>query len=138
MKEARRVLKRSEELAVKVLGSRHHYVSAIINRVSFITRCCFSILGLLSFYFQSKLGQMSYKQGRLDEALGLFVRDLNLTRNEVGSSHPRAAAILNDIALVCDDRNDDLARDMYEASLSILLETYGNNHLDVAVVRLEL
>ncbi|ELU12330.1 hypothetical protein CAPTEDRAFT_96933 [Capitella teleta] len=116
MKESRKVLKRAEELAVKVLGGRHHYVSAIINR----------------------LGQMSYKQGRLDESLGLFVRDLNLTRNEVGSSHPRSAAVLNDIALVYDDKNSDFARDLYEASLAILLETYGNGHLDVAVIRYNL
>ena len=82
-----------------------------------------------------QLGQLSYKQGRIDEALGYNIQDLTLTRGDVGTSHPRTAGILNDIALVYDDKNDPLARELYEAALTILLDTYGGNHLDVAVTR---
>lgn len=78
---------------------------------------------------------MSYKQGRIDEALGYFLQDLNLTRNEVGTSHPRTASVLNDIALVYDDKNDRLAGQLYEAALMILLDVFGQSHLDVATVR---
>ena len=38
-----------------------------------------------------QLGQLSYKQGRLEEALGYFVHDLQLTRADVGTGHPRVA-----------------------------------------------
>ena len=46
-----------------------------------------------------------------------------------------AADILNDIALVYDDKNDRVAGDLYEAALVLLLDTYGRQHLDVAVTR---
>ena len=42
---------------------------------------------------------------------------------------------MNDIALVYDDKNDRVAGDLYEAALVILLDTYGRQHLDVAVTR---
>ena len=74
-------------------------------------------------------------QGRIEEALGYFLQDMKLTRGDVGSAHPRTAAILNDIALVYDDMNDSLAGSLYKAGLQISLETYGNQHLDVAVMR---
>ena len=82
-----------------------------------------------------QLGQLSYKQGRLDEALGYFMQDLKLTRGEVGAAHPRTATVLNDLALVYDDKSDPLAGQLYEAALFILRDTYGNNHVDVAVIR---
>ena len=82
-----------------------------------------------------QLGQLSYKQGRLEEALGYFLQDLSLTRGEVGTTHPRTANVLNDLALVYDDRNDPLAGTLYEASLAVLLDTYGLMHLDIAVIR---
>ncbi|XP_013386754.1 TPR repeat-containing protein DDB_G0287407-like [Lingula anatina] len=114
--QAKRILIRARELATEVLGSRHHYVSAIIN----------------------KIGQLTYKQGRLEESLGYFLQDLKLTRGEVGTAHPRVAGILNDIALVYDDGNDPLAEELYEAALAVLVETYGPEHLDVAIVRYNL
>ena len=83
----------------------------------------------------SQLGQLSYKQGRIDEALGYFLQDLSLTRNEVGTTHPRTAGILNEIALVYDDKNDPVAGELYEAALTILLDVYGSSHLEVAVTR---
>ena len=82
-----------------------------------------------------QLGQLCYKQARLDEALGYFLQDLNLTRGDVGSAHPRCAGVLNDIALVYDDRNDQVAGELYEAALIILLDTYGHSHMDVAILR---
>ncbi|XP_064632184.1 uncharacterized protein LOC135490720 isoform X2 [Lineus longissimus] len=110
------VLLRARELAMNVLGPRHNYVAAIIN----------------------KLGQLAYKQGRIDEALAYFIQDLNLTRSEVGTNHPRVAQIVNDIALVYDDQNNTLAGNLYETALKILLDTFGSVHVDVAVVRYNL
>ena len=88
-----------------------------------------------NIYIQLQLGQLAYSQGRTSEALGYFIQDLTLTRGDVGTAHPRTASILNDIALVYDDMNDPLAGELYQAALTILLDTYGNNHLDVAVTR---
>ena len=45
------------------------------------------------------------------------------------------AAILNNIALVMDDMNDKRAGELFEAVLAILVEAYGNDHVDVAIVR---
>ncbi len=78
---------------------------------------------------------MVYKQGRLDEALGYFLQDLTLTRGEVGATHPRTAGVLNDIALVYDDRSNPVAGELYEAALTTLLATYGSNHIEVALIR---
>ena len=87
------------------------------------------------FSFLPQLGQLSYIQGRIDEGLGYFLQDLKLTRGDVGNAHPRIASILNDIALAYDDANDPLSGTLYEAGLAILMETYGNQHLDVAIMR---
>ena len=43
--------------------------------------------------------------------------------------------ILNDLALVYDDMNENEAGALYEAALIILCGIYGNQHLDVAVTR---
>ena len=108
--------------------------------------------------FVLQLGQLSYKQGRVDEAIEHFIQDLAMTRADVGTSHPRMASkcllplscdvivvvvthhrmcagVINDIALVYDDKNESIAGDLYEAALVILLDTFGNQHLDVAVTR---
>lgn len=85
--------------------------------------------------FVVQLGQMCYKQGRLDDALGYFVQDLKLTRGDVGTAHPRTAGILNDVGLVYDDQSSPLAGQLFEAALAILLDVYGSNHVDVAMVR---
>ncbi|KAL5013818.1 hypothetical protein ScPMuIL_008088 [Solemya velum] len=116
MPESKKLMVRALELSTEVLGKRHHYVAAILN----------------------KLGQLCYKQTRLDEALGYYLQDLKLTRSEVGTSHPRTAVILNDIALVYDDMNKPLAQDLYEAALAVFVDTYGSAHVDVAVVRYNL
>ena len=79
---------------------------------------------------------MSYAQGRLDEAESYFLRDLTLTKSEVGLAHRRIAGLLCDIGMVYDDRNDPLACQLYETSLTMLLETFGPAHVDVAKVRL--
>ena len=71
----------------------------------------------------------------MEEALAYFIQDLSLTRSEVGTTHPRTAGILNEIALVYDDKNSAVAGSLYEASLSILLDVYGLSHLEVAVTR---
>lgn len=78
---------------------------------------------------------MSYKQGRVDEALAYYMQDLKVTRSEVGTNHPRTAAVLNEIGLVYDDKNDVMAGQLYEAALSIILETYGNNYLGTGSIR---
>ena len=78
---------------------------------------------------------MTYKQDRLDEALGYFLQDLKLTRGEVGTSHLRMGYILNDVALAYDDKNDPTAGRLYESALGIFLDTYGPSHLDVALTR---
>ncbi|XP_077992057.1 uncharacterized protein LOC144446177 [Glandiceps talaboti] len=111
--EAKKVFLRAKEVATDALGPTHHYVSAIIGQV----------------------GKLCYQQGRVDEALGFYLRDLKMTRGHVGTNHPRTAGIINSIALVYDDKNDELAGTLYEAALAILLETYGPAHLDVAHVR---
>ena len=49
----------------------------------------FAVYNINVCHFQ--LGQLSYKQGRLEEALGYFVHDLQLTRADVGTGHPRVA-----------------------------------------------
>ena len=94
----------------------------------------------------------------MDEAIEHFIQDLAMTRADVGTSHPRMASkclcplscdvivvvvthhricvgVINDIALVYDDKNESIAGDLYEAALVILLDTFGNQHLDVAVTR---
>ncbi|XP_070541009.1 uncharacterized protein [Ptychodera flava] len=111
--EAKKVFLRAKEVATDVLGPNHHYVAAIIGQV----------------------GKLCYSQGRLDEALGFYLQDLKLTRSHVGTNHPRTAGIINSIALVYDDKNDELAGTLYEVALAILLETYGPAHIDVAHVR---
>ncbi|KAL3870127.1 hypothetical protein ACJMK2_042738, partial [Sinanodonta woodiana] len=116
MPEAKKLLVRSLELATDVLGRRHHYVAAIFN----------------------KLGQLCYQQGRIDEGLGYFLQDLKLTRSENGMDHPLSGAILNDIALVYDDKADKLARPLYQNALLILKKVYGPMHIDVATVRYNL
>ncbi|KAK3101549.1 hypothetical protein FSP39_004391 [Pinctada imbricata] len=113
---AKRALIRSLELATDVLGKQHHFVAAIL----------------------SKLGDLCYSQGRVEEALGYYLQDLKLSRSEVGVSHPRIGRILSSIGKVYDDMNDDLAGQLYEASLAELLDTYGSTHIDVAKVRFNL
>ena len=67
--------------------------------------------------------------------MGFYLQDLLLTRVQVGLSHPRVAGILNDIALVYDDKNQREAGSLYEAALMILLDFYGPSHIDVAILR---
>ena len=87
----------------------------------------------LSLYLQ--LGQLSYKQGRLDEALAYYLQDLKVTRSEVGTSHPRMATVLNEIGLVYDDKNDERAGMLYETALMIILETFGPNYVGTGTIR---
>ena len=82
-----------------------------------------------------QLGQLTYAQGRIDEALGFFLQELKLTRSEVGVHHPRTATVLNEIALVYDDKNDVIAGKLYETALSIIMDTYGNNYIGTGVIR---
>jgi len=63
------------------------------------------------------------------------MQDLKVTRSEVGVSHPRTAIVLNEIALVYDDRNDEMAGRLYEAALMIFLETYGNDYIGTGIIR---
>lgn len=65
------------------------------------------------------------------------MQDLKVTRGELGTDHPRTAMVLNEIALVYDDKNDVIAGKLYEAALAIILETYGNNYLGTAIIRFE-
>ena len=90
---------------------------------------------VLNYCFCFQLGQLSYKQGRLDEALGYYLQDLKVTRGEVGNSHPRMATVLNEIALVYDDKNDEMAGKLYETALMIILETFGPNYLGTGTIR---
>lgn len=78
---------------------------------------------------------MAYKQGRVDEALAYYLQDLKVTRSEVGTNHPRTAIVLNEIALVYDDKNDISAGKLYEAALTIILDTYGNDYLGTGNIR---
>ena len=91
------------------------------------------MLPIITTIFQ--LGKLAYQQGHIDKALGHFISDMMLTRGEVGLFHPRIAHILNEIALVYDDKNDLKAGELFEVALIILLDTYGNNNIEVAVVR---
>lgn len=116
MIEAKKLMIRALELATSVLGNKHHFVGAIFTR----------------------LGQLSYKQGRVDEALGYYMQDLKMTRSEVGTKHPRMAIVLNEIGLVYDDKNDVMAGELYEAALSIILDTYGKDYLGTGTIRYNL
>ncbi|WAR23121.1 Y7407-like protein [Mya arenaria] len=116
MAEAKKLLSRSLELSTKILGKRHHFVASTFTR----------------------LGQLSYRQGRIEEALAYFLQDLKVTRSEVGTFHPRTAIVLNEIALVFDDRNDELAVKLYEAALKIFLETYGDKYIGTGIIRYNL
>ena len=51
--------------------------------------------------------------------------------------HASRAGVINDVALVYDDKNESIAGDLYEAALVILLDTFGTLHPDVAVTRCE-
>ncbi|XP_052774907.1 uncharacterized protein LOC128213338 [Mya arenaria] len=116
MAEAKKLLSRSLELSTKILGKKHHFVASTFTR----------------------LGQLSYRQGRIEEALAYFLQDLKVTRSEVGTFHPRTAIVLNEIALVFDDRNDELAVKLYEAALKIFLETYGDKYIGTGIIRYNL
>ncbi|XP_052059702.1 uncharacterized protein LOC127700331 [Mytilus californianus] len=116
MLEAKKLMLRALELATFVLGKKHNFVAAIFTR----------------------LGQLSYKQGRVDEALAYCLHDLKVTRSEVGTNHPRTAIVLNEIGLIYDDKNDIMAPQLYEAALSIFLETYGKNFLGTGTIRYNL
>ncbi|XP_076109505.1 uncharacterized protein LOC143078527 [Mytilus galloprovincialis] len=116
MLEAKKLMLRALELATFVLGKKHNFVAAIFTR----------------------LGQLSYKQGRVDEALAYCLHDLKVTRSEVGTNHPRTAIVLNEIGLIYDDKNDSMASQLYEAALSIFLETYGKNFLGTGTIRYNL
>ncbi|CAG2252128.1 NPHP3 [Mytilus edulis] len=116
MLEAKKLMLRALELATFVLGKKHNFVAAIFTR----------------------LGQLSYKQGRVDEALAYCLHDLKVTRSEVGTNHPRTAIVLNEIGLIYDDKNDSMAPQLYEAALSIFLETYGKNFLGTGTIRYNL
>ncbi|XP_063416779.1 uncharacterized protein LOC134699017 [Mytilus trossulus] len=116
MLEAKKLMLRALELATFVLGKKHNFVAAIFTR----------------------LGQLSYKQGRVDEALAYCLHDLKVTRSEVGTNHPRTAIVLNEIGLIYDDKNESMAPQLYEAALSIFLETYGKNFLGTGTIRYNL
>lgn len=92
-----------------------------------------SLMLVLNIYLQ--LGQLSYKQSRVEEALAFYLQDLKVTRSEVGTNHPHTATILNEIALVYDDMNDVIAGKLYEAALSVILDTYGRKYVGTAIVR---
>ncbi|XP_072039857.1 uncharacterized protein [Amphiura filiformis] len=114
--EAKKFLIRAQELATQVLGSTHHYVSAIIGQI----------------------GELSYGQGKLEAAILSYLYDLRLTQRDVGLDHPRVAAILNNIALVLDDMNNQISGELFQAVLAILVSAYGKDHVDVAIVRYNL
>ncbi|XP_019626894.1 PREDICTED: uncharacterized protein LOC109471895 isoform X3 [Branchiostoma belcheri] len=115
-KEAKKLLLRAKEVATSVLGPHHHYVASIVGQI----------------------GQVCYKQGRVDEALGFYLQELSKVRAIHGASHPRTAGVLNSIALVYDDKNDERAGEIYETALTTMLQAYGNNHVDVAIIRYNL
>jgi len=46
------------------------------------------------------------------------LQDLKATCSEFGTNHPFTANILNEIGLVYDDKNDEIARQLYEADLT--------------------
>ncbi|XP_038072011.1 uncharacterized protein LOC119740704 [Patiria miniata] len=114
--EAIRFLRRAEEVATDVLGPKHHYVAAI----------------------NGQIGQLYYSQSKLDNAMVLHLWDLKLTQSDVGLNHPRVAAILNNCGLVLDDMNDKMSGEVFQAVLGILIEAYGQDHVDVATVRYNL
>ncbi|CAH1253937.1 TEP1 [Branchiostoma lanceolatum] len=115
-KEAKKLLLRAKEVATSVLGPHHHYVASIVGQI----------------------GQVCYKQGRVDEALGFYLQELSKVRAIHGASHPRTAGVLNSIALVYDDKNDERAGEIYETALATMVQAYGNNHVDVAIIRYNL
>lgn len=83
-----------------------------------------------------QLGQLNYEQHRLDEALAYYLQDLKVTRGEVGTNHPYTANVLNEIGLVYDDKNYQIAGELFEEALRIFLGAYGNNYLVTGVIRL--
>ena len=82
-----------------------------------------------------QIGELSYSQGKLHVAIVNYLWDLRLTQKEVGLDHPRVAAILNNIALVLDDMNNEISGELFQAVLAILVSAYGKDHVDVAIVR---
>ena len=66
------------------------------------------------------------------------MQDLKATCSEFGTNHPFTANILNEIGLVYDDKNDEIARQLYEAALRITLDTYGNNYLVTGTIRYDI
>lgn len=116
MDGAKKLMTRALQLATDILGRTHHFVAAIF----------------------AKLGQLSYKQSRLEEALAFYLQDLKVTRSEVGTNHPHTATLLNEIALVYDDMNDVIAGRLYEAALTVILDTYGRKYVGTAIIRYNL
>ncbi|KAL4237051.1 hypothetical protein ACF0H5_005435 [Mactra antiquata] len=113
---ARPMMTRALELAADIVGMTHPFYGAIFT----------------------KMGQLAYKQGQTDQALAFYMQNLKMVRSDVGTNHPRIANVLNEIALVYDDTNDKRAGELYEASLAIMLDTYGNNYIGTASIRYNL
>ena len=86
-------------------------------------------------HFCLQIGELSYGQGKLVDAILHHLWDLGVTQREVGLNHPRVAAILNNVALVLDDMNNQTSGELFQIVLAILVSAFGKDHIHVAIVR---
>ncbi|GAB1604434.1 hypothetical protein Ahia01_000724800 [Argonauta hians] len=116
MKESKRLLLRSVELSTEMFGHKYHYVAAIIN----------------------KLGQLCFQQGKLDEALCYFLKYFKMIRTNVGRNYAHLATIINAVALIYDKKNFEDSTKLYECALAIMLNVFGSEHVNTAMIRYNL
>ena len=73
------------------------------------------------------------KQGKYDEALAMYEKDLSIKLKKLGDDHPSVADTYNNMAIVYDNQGKyDEALAMYEKALSIRLKKLGDDHPSVA------
>ncbi|XP_071484949.1 uncharacterized protein [Diadema antillarum] len=113
---AKKILQKAFSVSIEVVGHDHHYTAALVGQ----------------------LGELCYDQSRLEEASLFHCWDFQQTSKETGMDHPRLAAILNNLGLVQDDLHDASAENTFKLALGILLEAYGKDHVDVAIIRYNL
>merc|ERR1711965_254410 len=79
------------------------------------------------------MGEVYRSQGKYDEALEYYNKDLEINLKKLGNDHPDVARTYNNMALVYDSQGKyDEALEHYNKSLEIRLKKLGNDHPDVA------
>ncbi len=82
-----------------------------------------------------KIGVYLHRCNLFAEAQPLFLRAIRIYETRLGNHHPDVAAVINNLAALHRDwQNDADAEQLWQRSLQILETQFGADHLDVAIV----